>query len=128
MKYYLTKEIRFSFEEAKAKITSALKTEGFGILTEIDVKQTLKSKIGVDFPKYSILGACNPGLAHRALKAEEHVGAMLPCNVVVREIGEGMTEVFAVDPLASMSGIENDELKIIAQEVKEKLERVIRGI
>jgi uncharacterized protein (DUF302 family) len=102
-----------------------LKKEGFGILTEIDVKETLKKKIGVDFPSYRILGACNPALAYEALKLENKVGTMLPCNVVVRDAGNGQTEVAAVDPAASMQAIDNPALKRAAEQVRAKLERVI---
>ncbi len=128
MEYYMAKETNYGFQEGIDRAIAELKEEGFGVLTEIDVKQTLKNKIGVDFPNYKILGACNPTLAHRALSVEVHVGAMLPCNVVVRETKSGKVEIFAVDPLASMSAIGNEELKAIASEVKTKLEKVIQKI
>ena len=99
--------------------------EGFGILTDIDVRETLKKKIGADVPDYRILGACNPALAYEALKLESKVGTMLPCNVVVRDAGNGQTEVAAIDPVASMQAIDNPELKQAAQGVREKLERVV---
>ncbi len=105
-----------------------MKKEGFGVLTEIDVRETLKKKIGVDFPNYKILGACNPALAHEALKLESKVGTMLPCNVVVRDAGGGQTEIAAIDPVASMQAIDNPELKRAAQQVRTKLERVIAGL
>jgi uncharacterized protein (DUF302 family) len=128
MSYYFSTQTDLNFEDAITKTTEALKKEGFGVLTEIDVKATLKSKIDVDFPKYIILGACNPQFAHKALLSEEHIGAMLPCNVVVRENKAGQTEVFAVDPIASMSAVDNADLAPIAQEVQQKLKAVIDNI
>jgi uncharacterized protein (DUF302 family) len=102
-----------------------LRKESFGVLTEIDVKETLKKKLGVDYPRYRILGACNPALAYEALKLENKIGTMLPCNVVVRDAGNGQTEVAAIDPVASMQAIDNPELKRAAQQVRAKLERVV---
>ena len=102
-----------------------MKKEGFGIITQIDVKETLKSKIGVDFPAYQILGACNPTLAYEALKLENKVGTMLPCNVVVRDAGSGNTEVAAIDPVASMQAIDNPELKRAAEKVRQMLQKVV---
>ena len=128
MSYYFSTRTDLSFEDAIAKTTEELKKEGFGVLTEIDVKATLKNKIDVDFPKYTILGACNPGFAHKALLSEAYIGAMLPCNVVVRENDEGQTEVCAVDPIASMSAVENADLASIALEVQQKLKAVIENI
>ena len=128
MSYYFSTQTDLNFEDAITRTTEALKKEGFGVLTEIDVKATLKSKIDVDFPKYKILGACNPQFAHKALLSEEHIGAMLPCNVVVRENKAGQTEVFAVDPIASMSAVDNADLAPIAQEVQQKLKAVIDNI
>ena len=128
MSYYFSTQTDLNFEDAITKTTEALKKEGFGVLTEIDVKATLKSKIDVDFPKYTILGACNPQFAHKALLSEAHIGAMLPCNVVVRENNAGQTEVFAVDPIASMSAVENADLEPIAQQVQQKLKAVIDNI
>ena len=128
MSYYFSTQTDLNFEDAITKTTEALKKEGFGVLTEIDVKATLKNKIDVDFPKYKILGACNPQFAHKALLSEEHIGAMLPCNVVVRENTAGQTEVFAVDPVASMSAVDNADLAPIAQEVQQKLKAVIDNI
>jgi uncharacterized protein (DUF302 family) len=125
MSYYFTKQVDLSFEAAVEKTTAALKEEGFGVLTEIDVKATLKKKIDVDVPKYQILGACNPGFAHKALLAEPHIGVMLPCNVVVRELDTGKIEVFAVDPAASMGAVVNADLESIAGSVREKLQKVI---
>jgi len=125
MTYYLGKTLPIAFDEAVARAIDALKKEGFGVLTEIDVRETLKKKIGVDFPSYRILGACNPALAYEALKLENKVGTMLPCNVVVRDAGNGQTEVAAIDPVASMQAIDNPELKRAAEQVRAKLERVV---
>ena len=128
MSYYLGKTLPIAFDEAVARAIDALKREGFGVLTDIDVKETMKRKIGVDFPSYRILGACNPALAYEALKLENKVGTMLPCNVVVRDAGNGQTEVAAIDPVASMQAIENPELKRAAEEVRSRLERVVAGL
>jgi uncharacterized protein (DUF302 family) len=125
MAYYLGKNLHMPFDEAVARTTEALKREGFGIITQIDVRETLKAKIGVDFPSYRILGACNPTLAYEALKLENKVGTMLPCNVVVRDAGGGDTEVAAIDPVASMQAIDNGELKRAAETVRGKLQKVI---
>lgn len=125
MTYYISRVLPIAFDAAIARAKEALKTEGFGVLTEINVKETLKTKIGVDFPKYVILGACNPVLAHEALQLENKVGTMLPCNVVVRDAGDGHTEVAAIDPVASMMAIDNPALKQAAQIVRSKLDRVI---
>ena len=126
--YYLAKMLSLPFDEAVTRTTEALTAEGFGILTEIDVSATLKKKIGVDYPAYRILGACNPALAHEALMLENKVGTMLPCNVVVRDAGNGQIEVAAVDPVASMQAIDNPALKQAALQVRAKLERVISGL
>jgi uncharacterized protein (DUF302 family) len=128
MSYYLGKMLRMPFADAVARTTEALKREGFGIITQIDVKETLKSKIGVDFPAYQILGACNPTLAYEALKLENKVGTMLPCNVVVQEIAQDRTEIAAIDPVASMQAIENPGLKASAQRVQTQLRSVIDGL
>ena len=128
MSYYLSRMLPVAFDQAVARTMEALKKEGFGVITEIDVKQTLKEKIGVDFPSYRILGACNPALAYEALKLESKVGTMLPCNVVVRDAGNGQTEVAAIDPVASMQAIGNPELKRAAQQVRAKLERVVEQL
>lgn len=128
MDYYFSKVLDDSFEEAIDKVTKELKEEGFGILTEIDVKETFKKKLDVDFRKYRILGACNPKMAHQAISAESKIGTMLPCNVIVQETEDGKTEVSAVDPVASMTAIENDELGGIAQEVRSKLKTVIERL
>jgi uncharacterized protein (DUF302 family) len=128
MSYYFSKALAMSFEEAIAKVTEQLKKEGFGILTEIDVKETLKKKLNVDFRKYRILGACNPPFAHRALQAEDKIGTMLPCNVIVQEISKGQVEVAAIDPIASMQAVENPSLKEVATEVQGKLKKVINSL
>ena len=128
MSYYYSKTLDTSFEDAIEKTTQALKEEGFGILTEIDIKATLKKKLDVDFKKYQILGACNPPLAHKALSAEDHIGLMLPCNVIVQEHENGEVEVSAVDPIASMQAVENDELGEIAEEVRDLLKKVIDNL
>ena len=124
-KYYFTKTINCSFENAIEKIKESLKEEGFGILTEIDMKATLQKKLQVDFHNYTILGACNPPFAYQALLAEDKIGTMLPCNVIVQEKASGIIEVSAIDPSASMQLIENKKLQEIAQEVKIKLEKAI---
>jgi uncharacterized protein (DUF302 family) len=128
MSYYYSKTLDVSFEDAIDKTTEALKEEGFGILTEIDIKATLKKKLDVDFKKYQILGACNPPLAHKALSAEDHIGLMLPCNVIVQEHENGEVEVSAVDPIASMQAVENDDLGDIAEEVRDLLKKVIESL
>jgi uncharacterized protein (DUF302 family) len=125
MSYYFSKTLAMSFDEAIIKVTEELKKEGFGIITEIDVKETLKKKLNVDFKKYRILGACNPSFAYQALEAEDKVGTMLPCNVIVQEISEGKTEVAAIDPIASMQAIENPKLRNVAEQVQSKLKKVI---
>ncbi len=125
MIYYFSKIVNASFDEAVGKVTVELKKEGFGILTEIDVKETLKKKLNVDFKRYKILGACNPPFAYRALQAEDKIGTMLPCNVIVQEISDGKVEVTAIDPLASMQAVENPALKKIATEISNKLKTVI---
>ena len=128
MEYYFSKTITGSFENAVQKVTDALKTEGFGILTEIDIKATLKKKLDVDFYNYKILGACNPPFAYKALLAEDKIGTMLPCNVIIQEKVLGLVEVSAVDPAASMLSIENDDLREIATEVRVKLQNVIEQL
>ena len=128
MKYYFSKILTLDFDQAVRRATEALKQEGFGIITEIDVKDTLKKKINVDFRNYRILGACNPALAHEALKLEDKVGTMLPCNVIVQDVGEGKTEIAAIDPVASMLAIENPHLKDAAQKVQAKLQKAIDSL
>lgn len=128
MSYYISTTFKGTFDEAIQKTTEELKKEGFGVLTEIDVKDTLKNKLDVDFKKYRILGACNPNMAHKALTTEDKIGTMLPCNVIVEEHEDGTVEISAVDPLASMQVVENDDLKIIANQVKEMLSQVIQSV
>jgi len=129
MSYYFNTLLKGkSFEEAVELVTAELKKEGFGVLTTIDVKETLKNKIDVDFKKYTILGACNPHFAHKALQSEDKIGVFLPCNVIVEEHDSGEIEVSAVDPIASMSPVENDTLGSLASEVKEKLVKVIENL
>ncbi len=122
MSYYFNKTLKgISFDEAVEKVTAELKKYGFGVLTEIDVKATLKKKIDVNFRQYKILGACNPRFAHKALLAEPKIGVFLPCNVIIEENKEGDIEVSAVDPFASMMAVKNKDLKCIAEEVQQKL-------
>ena len=128
MSYYFNKIVEQNFEDAIEKVTEELQKEGFGILTEIDIKATLKNKLDVDFRKYIILGACNPSFAHKALLSENKIGTMLPCNVIVQENDEGKVEVSAVDPMASMQAVENPDLKNIATEIRAKLQNVINNL
>lgn len=128
MSYYFSKTLDCGPEEAAQRATEALKAQGFGVLTEIDVSQTLKNKIGVDFRPYRILGACNPKLAHEALSAESKIGLMLPCNVIVQDAGDGKTEVAAIDPVASMMAIDNARLNEAAKLVQGLLRKVIDAI
>ena len=128
MSYYFSKTLNVSFDEATAGVTEALKKEGFGILTEIDVKETLKKKLNVDFRKYKILGACNPPYAYRALQVEDKIGLMLPCNVIVQELTGGKAEVAAIDPVASMAAVDNPKLLKVGQEVRVKLKSVIDNL
>lgn len=129
MSYYIeTKLHDINFEDAVEKVTAELKKEGFGVLTEIDLKTTLKKKLDVDFYNYRILGACNPPYAHKALMAENKIGTMLPCNVIVQERNPGEIEVSAVDPVASMQAIENPDLGQLAQEIRDKLQTVIEAV
>ena len=128
MKYYINKTISANFYKAIELVTEALKKEGFGVLSEIDIQQKLKEKLDVDFRKYKILGACNPPNALKALQMEDKIGTMLPCNVIVQETGENQVEVAAVDPAASMMAVDNKELADIAGEIKTKLERVIKSL
>jgi uncharacterized protein (DUF302 family) len=128
MAYYFSKTLPTGFDEAVRQTTEALKREGFGIITEIDVKKTLKDKIGADFRSYRILGACNPKLAHEALQLEDKIGTMLPCNVVVQDVGGGKTEIAAIDPVASMQAIDNPQLREAAKRVQAMLKRVIESL
>jgi len=125
MSYYFSKIINEDFDTAVEKVTAKLKEEGFGVLTEIDVKETLKKKLDVDFKKYKILGACNPPFAYKSLQAEDKIGIMLPCNVIVEENRDGKVEVSAVDPIASMQAVKNESLESVAIEVRDKLKKVI---
>jgi uncharacterized protein (DUF302 family) len=128
MAYYFNKLLRLEFEAAIQKVVAALKQEGFGVLSDIDVKATLKQKINVDFRAYRILGACNPSLAQKALAAEDKIGTMLPCNVIVQDLGGGNIEVAAINPLVAMERVANPGLMLIAQDVAARLERVIGAL
>lgn len=128
MGYYFSKTLHCSFDKAIERTIEGLKKEGFGVLTEIDINDTLKEKLNVDFYPYKILGACNPQFAYKALSAENKIGTMLPCNVIVQERESGSVEVSAVDPMASMMAIQNEELGTIAADVKQKLKNVIAGL
>ena len=128
MTYHFSKTLGLPFGAAIEKVTEALREKGFGVLTTIDVKATLKKKIDVDFRPYTILGACNPRFAYRALQEEDKIGAMLPCNVVVQQVDAGHVEVSAVDPVASMQAIDNPELGAIAAQVRALLKEVVEGL
>ncbi len=128
MSYYFSKIVDDNFEDAIERVTARLADAGFGVLTTIDVSATLKKKIDVDFQRYTILGACNPSFAHKALQAEDKIGTMLPCNVIVQETEDGKVEIAAVDPMASMMAIENEALGGIAGEVRAMLKNVIEGL
>ena len=128
MKYYFSKTLDMSFDEAIERVTEELKKEGFGVLTDIDVQSTLKKKLDVNFRKYRILGACNPQFAYQALQKESRIGTMLPCNVIVQETEEGDVEVSAVDPIASMQAVQNPELEGIANQVQAKLKSVVERL
>jgi uncharacterized protein (DUF302 family) len=128
MTYHFSKTVDLPFDAAVAATTAALKNHGFGVLTQIDVKDTLNKKIGIDFRPYLILGACNPKLAHEALTLEDKIGTMLPCNVVVQQHDGGKVEISAVDPVASMAAIENRKLGAVAGQVRELLKQVVAEI
>ncbi len=128
MSYYFATELEAGMDEAIARVTEALAERGFGVLTRIDVDKTLKKKIGADFRPYVILGACNPHFAHQALTAEDKIGTMLPCNVIVQEIAPGRVEVAAVDPIASMAAIDNPDLATIATKVRDLLKETIASL
>jgi len=128
MTYHNSKTVSYSFDDAIQKVTDELKKEGFGILTEIDVKETFKKKLDVDFRKYKILGACNPPFAYKALQAEETLGVLLPCNVVVQEKEEGKIQVSVVNPMESMKAVQNPALEEIAAQVSEKLQIVLGNL
>jgi uncharacterized protein (DUF302 family) len=128
MSYYFNKTISLPFEEAVERVKAELKKDGFGVLTEIDVRKTLKEKLGVDFRPYRILGACNAPFAYRALLAEDKIGTMLPCSVIVQELGPGQVEIAAIDPLASMAAVKNEDLGTIGLEVRAKLRAVVERL
>ncbi|NNC60282.1 MAG: DUF302 domain-containing protein [Erythrobacter sp.] len=128
MSYYISTTIQASFDEAIAKTEKALSQQGFGVVTRIDMRETLKQKIGADFRPYTILGACNPKAAHEALQVEDKVGTMLPCNVIVQQLGEDRIEVAAIDPVASMQAIDNPDLKQAASEIRESLSNAIASL
>jgi len=126
--YYINKKIKLAFSEAEKKVREELQKEGFGILTEIDIKEKLKEKLNVDFRQYKILGACNPPFAYKALLAEDKIGTMLPCNVIIQEADNDIVEVSAIDPLASMIAVNNEKLNEIASEIRDKLVKVIANL
>ena len=128
MKYYITKKIDATFEQAIDRVKESLGIEGFGVLSEINLHDKFKEKLNVDFRRYTILGACNPAYAYKALQSEDKIGTMLPCNVVVQDLGKNVIEVTAVDPVASMMAIDNPKLAPIAEEVKRKLTRAIESL
>lgn len=125
MSYYYSATSKLAFDETIQQVTEELKKEGFGVLTEIDVKETFKKKLDVDFKKYRILGACNPEFAYQALQTEDKIGSMLPCNVIVEENKDGTVEVSAVDPVSSMQAVDNSELEPIAKKVRDRLYKVV---
>jgi len=128
MSYYFSKKVKGTFDDVTERTTASLKKEGFGVLTEIDVKKTLKKKLDVDFREYKILGACNPSFAYKALQAEDKIGTMLPCSVILQKVEEEEVEVAAIDPVASMKAVENPKLFEIARKVQERLKRVIESL
>lgn len=128
MKYYIETTLDTDFDTAVEKVKEALKSEGFGVLTEIDMHKTLKEKLDVDFKKYKILGACNPAKAFEAVQVEKNIGLLLPCNVIVQESQAGKIDIAAVDPVAAMKSVDNENIEPIAQDVREMLTRAIRSI
>jgi len=128
MSYYFSKTLELPFDDAIVRVTEELKKEGFGVLTDIDVRATMKKKLDVDFRNYRILGACNPPFAHQALLAEDKIGTMLPCNVIVQEHAAGVVEVAAIDPVASMAAVDNTQLGAVGMEVRAKLQRVVASL
>jgi uncharacterized protein (DUF302 family) len=128
MTYHFSKKLDVTFDQAVSRVTEALKAEGFGVLTDIDVSATMKAKLGEVFRPYRILGACNPQLAYRALKLEDKIGTMLPCNVIVQQHEDGGIEVSAVDPVASMQAIDNPGLAEVANEVRARLKRLVESL
>lgn len=128
MNYYFTKTIKGHFEAIEAEVIRLLKNEGFGVLTRIDMQDTLKKKLNVDFRNYIILGACNPPFAYKALQAEDKIGTMLPCNIILQEHDPNSTEVSAINPMVSMQAVDNNAIKTVALEVSQQLENVIKNI
>jgi len=128
MSYYLSKVVPLAFDAAVTRVKETLAGEGFGVLTEVDVQATLQGKLGVQFPKYRILGACNPSLAHRALQLEDKLGVLLPCNVIVRDAAPGTVEVAAVDPVTSMERTGNAALAAVAADVRQRLQRAVEAV
>jgi len=128
MHYYIETTLNTDFESALEKTKEALKKQGFGVLSEIDIHEKLKEKLDVDFRKYKILGACNPPNAYKALQVDNKIGTMLPCNVIVQELEEGKIEVAAIDPVASMMAVENEEITAIAKDIRALLEKVIKSV
>ena len=128
MSYYFSKILYMSFDDAVARVTTELNKKGFGVLTEIDVREAQKKKLDVNFKKYKILGACNPFFAYKALQMEDKIGTMLPCNVIVQEISEGVVEVAAIDPIASMQVVDNIELRSVAEQVQALLQKMVEAL
>ncbi|KGE73120.1 DUF302 domain-containing protein [Spirochaeta lutea] len=128
MAYYISTTLNRPFDESIEEVTRALQAEGFGVLSDIDVKATMKKKLDIDYHNYRILGACNPPYAHRALEAEHMIGTLLPCNVIVQEREAGYIEIAAVDPVSSMGAVNNESIIPIAEEIRQKLERVIQSL
>lgn len=128
MSYYISKKVEYSYDEAVEKIKESLKDQGFGVVTEIDMKAILKNKIDKDIPPYIILGACSPGYAYHAVQTENNIGLMLPCNVVVREDKDGKIDVSAIDPLEAMKPVNNENLEEMAGEVRDKLEMAVKNL
>ena len=128
MAYYYSKTLRTSFDDAVEKVTASLSAEGFGVISEVDLHEKIKYKLGVDFKRYRILGACNPAFSYRALQGEDKIGVMLPCNVLVIEQGEGETEIAAVNPSEAMSVVRNEEVNQVAAEVGEKLRKSLDSL
>jgi len=128
MGYYISKTVNSGFDDTVARVTDELKKEGFGLVSEINIREKLKEKLGVDFHRYLILGACNPSYAHKALQVEDKIGTMLPCNVIVQEKNNGMVEVAVIDPIASMMAVKNEQLAGFGEEVKKKLQNVINSL
>lgn len=128
MTYYFSKQLEMPFDRAIKHVTEALAAKGFGVLSTIDVQATMKKKLNVEFRPYTILGACNPEFAHKALQSEDMIGTMLPCNVVVQEMSKGSVEVSAVDPVASMTAVKNPKLATISGEVRDLLKQVVSGL